>query len=403
MTNNENIKTKKKMQDNHIKTSTLDKIHYEKVIEFENNENVIIPKLKEEVNKIKNRLCNEKLEMEIKLNLVDEANRLKKKIKKLKADKKTYYKYNSQHIFTYFEKKKNISLSTLQNNDDTSITSGSANKTINKFFNMTPKQDETLLKSKDKKEDDYIDKYFNNVFQTVYNMDNYIYPRDICDSCNKGEMIHIEEEGQLVCSECFCSVPYLFENEKPSYKEPPKEVCFYAYKRINHFKEIVAQFQGKETTQISDAIINKIKLQIKKERLKLSEITNDAIKEILKKINYRNKYSTNDKNVNNKYYEHSTYIRSKLGIKPPIIPSDIEEKLFTLFGDLQTPYATVCPEHRINFLNYHYTFYKLCEKLNQRQYLHLIPLLKDRDKIIEQDNTWKDICTMLNWTYISTA
>ena len=33
-------------------------------------------------------------------------------------------------------------------------------------------------------------------------------------------------------------------------KEPPKEVCFYAYKRINHFREILAQFQAKETTQI---------------------------------------------------------------------------------------------------------------------------------------------------------
>lgn len=402
MTTNENIKNKKKKQDNHIKSMTLDKIHFEKVAEFENNDKIIIPKLKEEVNIIKNKLRNEKLEMETKLNLVDEANSLNRQIKYLKRDKKNYYKYNSHHIFTYFEKKKNIS-SMSQNIDDTCNISTQNNKTIQNFFNMTPKEDDKLLKSEDKKEDDYIDKYFNNVFQTVYNMDNYIYPRDICDSCNKGEMIHIEEEGQLVCSECYRSIPYLFENEKPSYKEPPKEVCFYAYKRINHFKEIVAQFQGKETTQISDAIINKIKLQIKKERLILSEITNEAIKDILKKINNKNKYSTHDKNVNNKYYEHSTYIRSKLGIKPPIIPSEIEEKLFTLFGDIQTPYATVCPEYRINFLNYHYTFYKLCEKLNQTQYLHLIPLLKDRDKIIEQDSTWKDICAVLNWKYISTT
>ena len=33
--------------------------------------------------------------------------------------------------------------------------------------------------------------------------------------------------------------------KKPSYKEPPKEVCFYAYKRINHFREILAQFSSK--------------------------------------------------------------------------------------------------------------------------------------------------------------
>ena len=34
----------------------------------------------------------------------------------------------------------------------------------------------------------------------------------------------------------FKNFQYLIENEKPSYKEPPKEVCFYAYKKINHFK-----------------------------------------------------------------------------------------------------------------------------------------------------------------------
>jgi DNA-directed RNA polymerase subunit F len=52
-------------------------------------------------------------------------------------------------------------------------------------------------------------------------------------------MIPIEDEGILICNACSRSIPYLTENEKPSYKEPPKEVCFYAYKRINHFNEFI--------------------------------------------------------------------------------------------------------------------------------------------------------------------
>ena len=39
---------------------------------------------------------------------------------------------------------------------------------------------------------------------------------------------------------------------------------FYAYKRINHFREILAQFQAKESTQIQEEVIENIKLQIKK-------------------------------------------------------------------------------------------------------------------------------------------
>ena len=73
-------------------------------------------------------------------------------------------------------------------------------------------------------------------------------------------------------NECYKNVPYLVENDKPSYKEPPKEVCFYAYKRINHFREILAQFQAKETTQIPEEVIENIKLQIKKERTKGSAV-----------------------------------------------------------------------------------------------------------------------------------
>ena len=57
-------------------------------------------------------------------------------------------------------------------------------------------------------------------------------------------------------------------------------MCFYAYKRINHFKEIIAQFQGKETTQIPLEVIENIKQQIKKERIDISQVTNSKTKEI---------------------------------------------------------------------------------------------------------------------------
>ena len=61
-------------------------------------------------------------------------------------------------------------------------------------------------------------------------------------------MVYAETDGICVCNNCSRSMKYLIENEKPSYKEPPKEVCFYAYKRINHLREILAQFQAKEST-----------------------------------------------------------------------------------------------------------------------------------------------------------
>ena len=194
----------------------------------------------------------------------------------------------------------------------------------------------------------------------------------------------------MVCNHCHKHVQYLVENEKPSYKEPPKEACFYAYKRINHFREILAQFQAKETTQIPEEVLENIKNQIRKERIDLTQLTNKKAKDILKKLGY------------NKFYEHIPFIKDKLGIKPPVMTQELEESLCNLFMEIQGPYAKFCPDDRVNFLNYYYTVYKLCELLDQQQFLPYFPMLKDREKRIEQDEIWKKICQELDWEFIPT-
>ena len=82
---------------------------------------------------------------------------------------------------------------------------------------------------------------------------------------------------------------------------------------------------------------------------------------------------------------------------------ELEDKLCNLFLEIQGPYAKFCPDNRVNFLNYYYTVYKLCELLNQTEFLSYFPMLKDREKRIEQDYIWKQICNELNWTFIPTV
>ena len=259
---------------------------------------------------------------------------------------------------------------------------------INTFFKI--KQDNTDELKQQRDNNNIVIKYLSNIDDSFLDVNSFICQTDICQICHKGELIPLEDEGIMVCNSCSRIIPYLIENEKPSYKEPPKEVCFYAYKRINHFKEILAQFQGKETTQIPPDVIENIKLQIKKERIELAQITNIKTKEILKKLGY------------NKYYEHIPFIKDKLGIKPPIMSPELEETLCNLFIELQSPYSKFCPDDRVNFLNYYYTAYKLCELLGEEKYLSLFPLLKDREKRIEQDDIWKKICEELDWEFIPT-
>jgi hypothetical protein len=376
------FKTKpvKKTKINEPIAVTLDGKHREIMNKFQEDDIESIPKLQEEKVNIIKDLNENKHTIEDRLNIQDRVNEINAKIRELKKKKKEYLLTNSKHIFDYFENKKNIS------NMDTTV-GGSKNKVVDQFFKISGnnEQDNTTTNT-----NNIVNTYLSNVDESFINVNSFIHSSNICMYCKQGEMIPLEDEGVLLCNKCFRNNPYLIENEKPSYKEPPKEVCFYAYKRINHFKEIIAQFQGKETTQIPPEVIENIKLQIKKERIDMSQVSNIKTKEILKKLGY------------NKYYEHIPFIKDKLGIKPPIMSQEFEETLYNLFMELQAPYSKFCPDDRVNFLNYYYTAYKLCELLGETQYLEHFPMLKDREKRLDQDNIWKQICKELNWEFIPT-
>ena len=79
--------------------------------------------------------------------------------------------------------------------------------------------------------------------------------------------------------------------------------------------------------------------------------------------------------------------------------NELENILCNLFIEIQKPYAKYCPPDRVNFLNYYYTIYKLCELLEHREFLEYFPMLKDREKRIEQDLIWKKICNELTEIY----
>jgi hypothetical protein len=374
---------------NTIKT-TLDNKHNEIIKSFKHNEEVVIPKYLKQIEKLELMLNKSKN----KLELIDNINKYKNIIKSLKNKEKNYYLNNSKYIFDYFENKKNISTNdTFENSDKNNIVkqffslnvSDELTDTISIEANNIKLKDENYIKINN---NNFIDKYFNNIDSKYLNYDKFIYPSDICSVCKRGEMVYVESEGMSICSNCSNSIKYLIEIDKPSYKEPPKEVCFYAYKRINHLKEILAQFQAKESTNIPDEVFENIKNQIKKERISLNDLTNKKTKEILKNLGY------------NKYYEHIPFIKDKLGIRPPIMSAELEETLCNLFMELQKPYSKYCPKDRVNFLNYYYTLYKLCELLNERSFLPYFPMLKDREKRIEQDQIWKKICEDLGWKFI---
>jgi len=78
-----------------------------------------------------------------------------------------------------------------------------------------------------------------------------------CPACDV-EMTFYQNEALLGCPECGHEEFILVDSEKPSYKDPPREITYFAYKKINHFNEWLAQFQAKENTDIPADVIDAV-------------------------------------------------------------------------------------------------------------------------------------------------
>ena len=367
---------------------TIDIKHTQLLNDFHVIETETVPNLIIEKNKIKEKICElrlrQTLPIEEYMEQVDRIRQINMTIKELRKKKKTYLLDNSKYVFQYFEDKKNIS-SGENSTQNTNV--------LNSFFKIQDKNSESVDKNVNYKKSANL--YWKNVNNELMNVQDFVIPTDICISCSKGEMIPQEDDGIMICNNIKCGkfIMCIGQNTKPSNKEPPNEVSYTAYIRLNHFKEILSQFQAKETTQIPDSVIQDIKKRIKKERIKniFEEINYDKMREILRKLGY------------NKYFEHIQYINSIFGIHPPLMCEELYETLCVLFIEIQKPWAVHCPANRTNFFNYTYTLYQLCVLLEQTQYLPYIPLMKDRDKQIEQDQIWFKVCKDLDWVYYPTV
>ena len=214
-------------------------------------------------------------------------------------------------------------------------------------------------------------------------------PYGECSDCGS-EMVFSSNEALFTCPQCGFQEFVLVDSDKPSYKDPPREVSYYAYKRINHFNEWLAQIQAKESTDIPQEVFDAILTELKKERItELGNIKTSKIREILKKLKF------------NKYYEHAPHIMNRInGKNAPVITRETEEKLRHMFIEIQPSFQKHCPAGRSNFLSYSYVLYKFCELLELDEYLPNFPILKNRDKLFCQDKIWQKICQDLSWQFI---
>lgn len=216
-----------------------------------------------------------------------------------------------------------------------------------------------------------------------------------CDECQT-ELKLAPNESYVVCESCgFQDVYFEPSASGLTYEQEvnTETNVHFSYKRINHLRELLAQLQAKESSDIPDHVLDSVRAEFKKERITtVNSITQEKVKKFLKKCGL------------NKYYEHTRQITNILsGKPPPTISNELNDKIINMFIEIQEPFERVCPKTRKNFFSYNYILYKFCELLGAKEHMHLFPLLKSREKLYQQDCIWKDICEIKGWCFIKSV
>lgn len=211
-------------------------------------------------------------------------------------------------------------------------------------------------------------------------------------TCGSDSFVNDPGQSEQICTQCGRAEYVLGEELGFKEEQEMEKNVSYSYKRENHFNEWIAQFQAKESTNVPAEVIEQLRVEFRKQKIKdLNDITHSKVRDLLKKLRL------------NKYYEHVPYITLILnGIKPPTMPQFLEDKLRLMFHQIQVPFEKHCPTDRKNFLSYSYVLYKFCELLGHDEYLECFPLLKSKEKLYKQDQIWRKICDELQWEYIKT-
>jgi ribosomal protein S27AE len=401
------FKVKSSKRSNPEARTTLDAIHHQKVqqmIQQKNN----LQQYKQQLEQLKKKINETTSDIEI-WRLERTSENLEKQIYSIENDSQLmdYYLRTGDILYNYYDIQEQIQQGTKTSHTnkakpgsilailekvakDEANQSSNENKLLETTTNIVVQPIEKKSLQRNKLLNDYLQ--LENPSMARNDDDEYDDPWTLCDHCGN-EMIMCLNEANLTCSKCGHQEFILVDSDKPSYKDPPREVCYYAYKKINHFNEWLAQFQAKESTEIPSDIYDAILIQLKKEKITdMSNLKPTKLREILRKMKC------------SKYYEHIPHIINRLnGQNAPFMSREDEEKLRHMFREIQPSFKKHCPKGRRNFLSYGYVLYKFCELLEMDEYLACFPLLKNRDKLYLQDKTWQLICQDMSWEYYRTT
>jgi hypothetical protein len=375
-------KNELKKNDNQLQiikeSQTLDKKHKEIIKNFQSEKNNLIQiddelqKINDDIinlDKIRNKFTIDELKLRSQLLINKDNLELSKKIINNNFNEMDYYDKTGDLLIKYYELRDETKN---QIKESRNIMEFLGKKKINN--NPT---DININRA------DLFEKYWKRIEGVRINFDDGSNRIKYCKECNIEKILDYSISS-YVC-QCCGDIEEIILDEDRQIKD------YSPYRRINHFREWLNQFQAKQSPEIPEEVYKDIISELNKNRVTdYNELNKKKMKIILKKLQY------------NSYYEHIHYIINKLSnLPPPKITRDMEKIFIKMFTLIEIPWEIYKPKNRKNFLSYSYVLYKFCELLELDHLLDCFTLHKDPNKLIENDEIWKKICQHLNWEFIS--
>lgn len=368
---NKNIKSRSKHSIFHY--------HETKINEFKNDEKKI-QSIDSEIKTLKHKLGK------TDPNNNKQYSNIQTKITKLEKELATISKKESEYLLLT----SNIFLKYIELEEKEHINSKNKDTDDNVLFD--------IYKEKISLTNEYMQIYDPN-FVVTTNIEYDISKDDIiCSKCN----ILLEvEDGCYVCHSCgYCKLG-IEQSSEPSYKELQDYVYKpqFTYQKLTHLEDWLRRFQSKENRYIEQSILDKVILEAKKQRITdLNTLNEEKVKKFLKKLNL------------NDYYDNVIAIINRINGRPPFqLTVEIENKIKTMFQQIQVPFVKHKPPSRKNFLSYAYILYQFFKILGLNEFAKYFPLLKSADKLRQQDEIFKKIVAdmaetdkSINWIFYPT-
>ena len=188
------------------------------------------------------------------MDLKEDIKTLKNQVKSIENDEENikYLLDNGHLLFQYYNNINDIAEGKVKVYN---LKKQSNNKSVMEYFQSNNPKVETKIENEEPAEN-YKYKHANLTRAKIYDSylsqteENYIVQSDseevidLCKICNVEKVLYLSE-GIMICPCCGDQNFVLIDSDKPSFKDPPREVSYFAYKRINHFNEWLAQFQAK--------------------------------------------------------------------------------------------------------------------------------------------------------------